>query len=157
MPIDKLSRFFGSLSGWGYMIVFALTVYEVVSRYAFGAPTTWVLETCILIGGLGYLFAGPRTHQERAHIRIETLYVRFGARTRRALDLLADLLALLYGSAMVYAALLIALPAIKRGERTGSAFNSPEPVILKTAIAAAALLFALQALRNLVSRWKSRS
>jgi len=156
MLIDRISRLFGSLSGWGYVIVFALTVYEVVSRFVFRAPTTWVLELCMLVGGLGYLFAGPLTQQERAHIRIETLYVRCGERTRRRLDLLADVLAAVYAAALVYAALLIAIPAIRRGERTGSAFNSPEPVILKTAIAVAALLFALQSLRNLLSRRRSR-
>ncbi len=152
MLMDRITRLFGTLSGWGYVIVFGLTVYEVVCRFAFNAPTTWVLETCILVGGLGYLFAGPLAQQERAHIRIETLYVHVGERMRRALDLLADVLAVLYGGALVYAALLIALPAIRRGEHTGSAFNSPEPVILKSAIAVAALLFALQALRNLFAR-----
>lgn len=156
MPVDRISRLFGSFAGWGYVIVFGLTVFEVVSRFVFGAPTTWVLEICILVGGLGYLFAGPLTHQERGHIRIETLYVRCGERVRRYLDLLADVLTLVYACALVYAALLIALPAIRRGERTGSAFNSPEPVILKTAIAVAAALFALQGLRNLVARWRQR-
>jgi TRAP-type C4-dicarboxylate transport system permease small subunit len=71
-------------------------------------------------------------------------------RVRRALDLFIDLVGLAAVLILLYAAWEPAVRAVSRIERSGSAFNSPEPTLLKVMLVIGAGLYALQLIVNLV-------
>jgi TRAP-type C4-dicarboxylate transport system permease small subunit len=71
-------------------------------------------------------------------------------RVRRVLDLFINLVAIGAVALLLYAAWEPAMRAIGSIQRTGSAFNSPEPTLLKTMLVIGAALYLLQLIVNLV-------
>jgi TRAP-type C4-dicarboxylate transport system permease small subunit len=78
------------------------------------------------------------------------LYLMAPPRVRFALELFMNLVGLAAVLILAYAAWEPAMRAISSIQRTGSAFNSPEPTILKTLLVVGAGLYALQLIANLV-------
>ncbi|MGG5821272.1 TRAP transporter small permease subunit [Falsiroseomonas sp. HW251] len=143
MAIRKLCVGLGELLSYSYAIVFLLTIYEVVMRYAFRAPTQWTLEVALIVAALHYFFSGPQSIAADLHIRISFLADRLPAPARRAADAFGRLIGLVAMSAVLYWAAIQAWTAIERDERAGTILNSPLPVILKLALAVALLLMIL--------------
>lgn len=90
---DRLSRV-GSIVGGALAIVMMLTIgREVIGRYFFNAPTSWVVELDgYLLVALVYL-GGAYILQIDAHIRVDLLYSRLSPRARARADLFAMALA----------------------------------------------------------------
>jgi TRAP-type mannitol/chloroaromatic compound transport system permease small subunit len=103
----------------------------------------------VLCASAWLLSAGYVTLHKR-HIGITVLYVMAPRRVRWWLDLLALVAALGATLFLAWAALEPALSAIRIVERSGSAFNSPQPTILKTMLLFGALIYAVQTVSNLI-------
>lgn len=56
--IDRLALDLGRASGWAFPVIALMMGWEVVSRYAFGAPTVWAHEVAGLIAGIAFIFGG---------------------------------------------------------------------------------------------------
>lgn len=84
---DRLSRAGGVLGG-ALAIVMMLTIgREVIGRYFFNAPTSWVVELDgYLLVALVYL-GGGYILQNDAHIRVDIVYSRLSPRARARADL----------------------------------------------------------------------
>lgn len=63
------------------------SVYEVVSRYAFGSPTIWAYEIGYMAMGASFLLGAAYTLRDDRHVRIDVLALHLSPRTRAALDL----------------------------------------------------------------------
>ncbi|MEM7022917.1 MAG: TRAP transporter small permease [Pseudomonadota bacterium] len=126
-----------------------ITAYEVVMRYLFNAPTSWAFELTILLCAICYLLSGGFVTVQRKHIAITALYDVMPPKIRWWLDLMAMLTGILAMSLLVWAAWRPAVQAISVMERTGSAWNSPSPAIIKPMIAVGAGLIVLQLLVQL--------
>jgi TRAP-type mannitol/chloroaromatic compound transport system permease small subunit len=148
--IDELNRLLGERLCYLYLAAVAITAYEVVLRYVFNAPTSWGFELTILLCAICYLLSGGFVTLQRRHVAITALYDLMPARVRYWLDLVGMLTGFLAMSLLVWAAWGPALKAIRLVERTGSAWNSPSPAIIKPLIALGALLIVLQLLVQLV-------
>ena len=147
--IDRLNRLLGERLCYLYLAATAITAYEVVLRYLFNAPTTWAFELTILLCAICYLVSGGYVTAQRKHIAITALYDLMPARVRWWLDLLAMLTGILAMSLLVWSAWRPGVLALRVMERTGSAWNSPSPAIIKPLIAIGALLIVLQLLAHL--------
>jgi len=145
-PIDRVAKRLGEALAWLFAISVAIVVFEVVARYLFGAPTIWAHESIIALSAIAFIFGGAYAFQRREHIRITALYQLCGARWRRVFDLVAAVIAIFYLGVLVYAGGLLALKAWQSMETSGSAWNQPIPVLLKTCLVLGALLMGLQAL-----------
>ncbi|MBL8363464.1 MAG: TRAP transporter small permease [Rubrivivax sp.] len=77
---------FGFLPG----IVLVVAV-DVVARYFFNRPYQWSQEVASLLLLLVFVAAIPYTNADDGHIRTESLYERYGVRTRAVVDLLSAL------------------------------------------------------------------
>ena len=151
----SLSRFcvrLGEILSYSYAVVFLITIYEVVMRYVFRAPTQWTLEIALIAAALHYFFSGPQAIAANLHIRINFVADRFPPRARRFADALGRLVGLVAMAAVLYWAVLQAWTAIERDERAGTVLNSPLPIILKVALAVALLLMILLLAASFVSR-----
>ncbi|MFC1951837.1 TRAP transporter small permease subunit, partial [Chloroflexota bacterium] len=126
-----------------------VTVYGVVRRYVFNAPTVIELELTTFLCAVTYLLAGGYAQSRDAHVRVDVLYLRWSPRGRAILRLVTipiffgGLCALLWGSADW------TIKAMISGEHTGSYWEPPVwPVRLL--IPLGALLLILQGIVSVV-------
>lgn len=150
MVIDRLNRWLGENLCWLYLVAVLATAYEVVMRYLFNAPTDWAFELTILLCGICYLLAGGWVTQKDAHIAITSLLQLAPPGLKHGLRVFATLVGLIAMAGLAWAAWRPGLRALTIVERTGSAWNSPAPAIIKPLIFVAAVLVFLQLLVNLV-------
>lgn len=142
--VDRLQRVAGRAISYVFLLVAIVIAYEVVSRYIFNAPTIWAHELTATLTAIGFLFGGPYALVLGEHIRITSLYMHFGRRLRWAADLVSAIVTLFYIGGMIYAAWIVAGRALARMETSGSAWNQPTPVVIKTILVVASALIALQ-------------
>jgi TRAP-type mannitol/chloroaromatic compound transport system permease small subunit len=148
--IDHVSEFVGLAAAQLYLMCAVITTYEVVMRYLFNNPTQWAFEVVMVLCASAWMLSVGYVTRHRRHIGITVLYLLAPHRTRWFLDLFANVVGLGAVALLAYAAWEPAVRAISRIERTGSAFNSPEPTILKTVLVVGALLYAVQLTVNLI-------
>lgn len=120
--------------GWGYVVIGGITLYDIVARNVFAAPTTWVLEISVLICGLLFLAGCVAAALSGVYIRME---VSTGILGRLPAWLTAGAGAacgLIFAGAILWGAWRPASAALRVGERSGSILNSYAPTILKVAI-----------------------
>jgi C4-dicarboxylate transporter, DctM subunit len=86
----------GKLGGFLAILNAFLCTYEVLMRYVFNAPTTWVAEVTVYIVfaasflPLGYVLL------EKAHVKVDVITGFLSARTALIMELLTSILALLF-------------------------------------------------------------
>ncbi len=147
--IDHLSRFTGLSVAQFYLFVALVTVYEVVARYVFHAPTQWAFEVVMVLCATAWMLSAGYVTLEKRHIGITVLYLAASEGTRWWLDVFAMVVGVIALFFLVDDSLVRALESIDLVERAGSAFNSPQPMILKSVLCLGALLYMTQLLVNL--------
>lgn len=150
--IDRLSILVGQKVSHLYILAVAITAYEVLMRYAFRAPTTWVHDATVALSAIAFVLAGPYVQQAGSHIRISSLYERVGAGPRRWIDAVNLAIALLYLVLLGYGATVRAAQSVPILETTGTASDLPTPAILKSVLALGIVLMAVQVLVQLGAR-----
>lgn len=150
--IDRLSRRTGEVLSFVFLISVGVMGWEVAARYIFGAPTIWAHETTICLTAIGFVFGGVYTLQRREHIRITSLYDLAPSWLRKTLDLICSIIILFYLVALIYGAWIVAERSWMVMETSGSAWNQPIPVVLKTTLVLGLVLMALQALTHFLQQ-----
>ncbi|MCC7547820.1 MAG: TRAP transporter small permease subunit [Burkholderiales bacterium] len=148
---DRFVERFGEAASYLFIAVVAISAYEVVMRYAVGAPTIWVHELAVALAATCFVIGGPLVHQRRQHVTISFVYDRMGPRTQRVASVLGSLLTLAFCLLLTYASARQALIALRAGETTGTAINWPIPAYLKTLFAIAAAVMVVQSAAHLVT------
>lgn len=145
--------FVGEWAGTLVIIAVLATVWEIVARYVFNAPTMWAHVTTTSLTGVTYLVAGAYVLQRGEFIRMTVLVERAGPKMRQRLNLLADITAVYWGAILVYGASLQAEKSIFRfrggewrPETTGGAWDVPIPALIRLLFALGVALFLMQAL-----------
>ncbi len=152
--IDHLSQFLGQASAQLYLMCALITTYEVVMRYIFHAPTQWAFEVVMVLCASAWMLSVGYVTRHRRHIGITVLYLMAPPRVRWALDLFINIVALGVVLILLYAVWEPAVRSVERIQRSGSAFNSPEPTMLKVMLVIGAGLYALQLIANLVKHFR---
>lgn len=155
--LDRIALWLGRTAAWAFAAIVAIMVYEVVARYAFGAPTIWAHEVSVLLAGFAFVFGGAYCMAEGTHMRI-TVLVETRPRLARVSEWLGLLAGAVYLAGLAFAAWRMAERAIWRfsisgawdPERSGSTLNAPLPAYLKAILFAGALLFLLLVLRRMI-------
>lgn len=147
--IGRVNTLLGESLAWLYLVAVAATAYEVVMRYLLNAPTAWAFELTILLCAVCYLLAGGYVTKLEGHIAITSAYDLAPPGVRRWLRVFGHAVGILAMAGLIYAAWKPAVRAVTIVERTGSAWDSPSPAIIKPLILLAAALVLLQLLANL--------
>jgi TRAP-type mannitol/chloroaromatic compound transport system permease small subunit len=84
--IERITGSAGLLIAWVVFPLILASVYEVAARYVFNAPTIWAFELGYMAMGVHALMGAAFALRERAHIRIDILYINFSDRTKALLD-----------------------------------------------------------------------
>ncbi|HZP88258.1 MAG TPA: TRAP transporter small permease subunit [Burkholderiales bacterium] len=143
--IDRI----GAAVSYLFIVIVAITAYEVVMRYVLNAPTIWVHELAVALAATCFVIGGPFVHQHQQHITISFVYDRLSARAQRWARMISSLLTLVFCVFLSYAAYQQAALALASGETSGTALNWPIPAYLKTLFLIAAIVMTLQSLVHL--------
>jgi len=85
--IQGISRFSGETTAWLVVPLIFATVYDVVARYAFDAPTQWAYEIGYMVMGTHALLGMAYTLRESGHIRIDAFAQTFSQRSKALIDM----------------------------------------------------------------------
>ena len=58
-PLDRWVRRGGRYAAWLVFIAMAISVFEVIMRYGFDSPTSWVHESVVMLVALTFAIGGP--------------------------------------------------------------------------------------------------
>lgn len=155
-PVDHASHFSGLAVSQLYLLCAAVTLYEVVMRYVFNAPTQWAFEVVMVLCATAWMISAGFVTLKQRHIGVTVFYLMAGPRARWRLDTLAMSVGVVALFLLIADALTRALESIDVVERAGSAFNSPQPMLLKTVLVVGATLYLAQLLINLYRHFESR-
>jgi TRAP-type mannitol/chloroaromatic compound transport system permease small subunit len=145
--VGKINLAMGRLVAPLTLIITIFVLWEILVRYLFNAPTTWSNEVnqyllCALVMiGAGY------TLKNRAHTRVDIIYIKMSDARRNWVEILSGLIVLLFCSPIIYFGTKIAYEAYEVGETSVSAAQ----LVLwpsQAMVPLGAFLLALQALAN---------
>lgn len=142
--IDHVSHFCGVASAVMFLVAAVTTLWEVFSRYLLNAPTQWAFEiTMVLIAGCWMLSSGYITLRQK-HIAITVISHAVSKKNQWRLAVFGHIVGIIALFLLLTNALVEAGEAIHRVERTGSAFNSPMPMLLKSFLVIGCALYLAQ-------------
>lgn len=147
---------------WVIFLAFLISVYEVISRYVFDAPTFWAHESTTFLIALIFLVGGPIALARDKHIRVRMIYDAVSPRGRRVLDIVNSIIALMFFVGMSYAAWTMMWKGTHtptgdfRLEGTGTAWNPPTPALLKIVILICVVLMGVQTVMHLIQAVRGR-
>ena len=90
--IDFISVWTGKLAAFLVLFLIVAVVYEVISRYAFNAPTIWSFEIQRMLGGSLFVLGLAWVLIQKGHIRVDLFYQRLSPRGQAILDVVLTLL-----------------------------------------------------------------
>lgn len=123
---ERLVAFIGVTAALLLVPLVLATTWEVVSRYAFDAPTVWAYEVGYTLTGSHFLLALAYTLRQNEHIRIDVLSSHLPARTRQVIDTVTYALVLPILIWLVVTLWRYMAEGYLRGETSGqSALNLP--------------------------------
>ena len=148
-PVDHVSHLMGIGVSAFYFVAAAATLYEVFSRYVLNAPTFWAFEIVMMLCASAWMLSAGYITLKQRHIGITVFHVMANERQRWRLDLFAMIVGIFALYMLLSDASIRAYDSIARVEKSGSAFNSPLPMVLKTVMVVGAFLYLAQLLTNL--------
>ena len=161
--IDRMSLGLGEKLSYVFLISVIITCYEVVMRYVFNAPTTWVHDGATALSATGFLMAGCYCLQARRHIAITVIYDAVPQKVRNVLALTNALLIVVFLGLLTWAAMKVAMPAVAWQawdcrvqfcglETSAHAWDVPIPAYLKSVLFLASVAMLVQ---SLIQFWQA--
>ncbi|SMX50442.1 TRAP transporter large permease subunit [Maliponia aquimaris] len=155
-PVDHVSHIVGIGVATFYMVAALATLYEVFSRYLLNAPTFWAFETVMTLCAAAWMLSSGYITMKQRHIAITVIHSLCSRTQRWWLDLFAILVGIVALFMLLSDASIRAYDSILRVEKSGSAFNSPLPMMMKTLMVTGAFLYLAQLTVNLHRHVNSR-
>lgn len=149
--LERVSLGSGVIAALLIVPLVVATCIEVVSRYVFGAPTTWSYEIGYMGMGAHFLLGGAYTLKARGHIRIDLLYAFYPERVKAAFDFLGyACLTLPLCVWLVFGFWEYTVEAYQWGETTGASAWNPRVWPFRVIMMTAFLLLAVQLVAELL-------
>jgi TRAP-type mannitol/chloroaromatic compound transport system permease small subunit len=90
--IDKFTDTTGTWVAWLNVPLVAAVAYEVIARYAFGAPTIWSFDVTYMLYGTIFMLGAAYALHKGAHIRTDFFFEKWSIRTKGIIDSTAYIL-----------------------------------------------------------------
>jgi TRAP-type C4-dicarboxylate transport system permease small subunit len=113
------------IAGLVIIAMMLTTVYDVVMRYVFAAPTEWALILNSIAVLAATFLAVPHLLATNGHIDMDLVYRRFGPTGRAVADTVTGLAALSFGACMAWLGYRAAISAYVSGLLTSGNFAVP--------------------------------
>ncbi len=85
--IESFNRAIGEVAAWLALVTVSVCAAVAILRYGYGLGRIWLQELYVVAFGASFMLMAPRAYAEDAHIRIDVLSHRWGARTRAGVEL----------------------------------------------------------------------
>jgi len=154
--LDAAIEWCGRGLAWLVFIAMAISVLEVISRYVFDSPTSWVHETTVFMIAIIFALGGPAAMARDKHIRVRLIYDAVSPRARRWLDVFNGVITLGCAGGMSYAAYVLFWRASHSPlgewqlERSGTSWNPPFPALTKGIILVALVIMTVQTVLHII-------
>lgn len=162
-PLDAAVEWIGKGFSWLVFVSMLISVGEVVSRYVFDSPTSWVHETTVFLIAVMFCLGGPVALARNKHIRVRVLYDTVRPSLRRWFDVVNGVIALAFCSGMSYAAYTLFYRSSHTPmgewtlERSGTSWNPPFPTLTKGIIMVALMVMTVQTVLHLIQALRAVS
>ncbi len=93
--IDRISVICGAGAALAALGLIGVTMFEVISRYVFHAPTVWAFDVAYMLNGAAFILACALALKRNQHVAIDILSQVFSSRLRRMIEVAAFALLLL--------------------------------------------------------------
>jgi C4-dicarboxylate transporter DctM subunit len=123
--LDKLNMLGGALSGIFILVMGLIVTYEVIMRYIFRSPTTWVLEISIYLSLASVFLAGGNAMRLKKHIQVDAVTSRLSSRDQSLFQLICLTLSLIYCAVFTWKGAEIAIRSYLTGEVSQTVLNTP--------------------------------
>lgn len=143
LSIDKLNEWVAKIVSWVVILIILATVYEIIMRYVFNAPTKWVFEFNYLVHGPYFLLLGAYTFAQDAHVNVDILQNKLSPRSKAMLNLLTMTFFFIFVGVMLVFGWRFAMNSLSFRETLSSAW-APPVYPVKLVIPVAAFLLMLQ-------------
>jgi len=120
-----------------FAVVVAISFYEVVMRYVFDAPTSWVHETTTFLISLSLIYGGVYCYSADRHIAMTFIVDFLGPKTKWCIQFVVNNLMMIFITMLLYGSYLSAGDAFFRPngkfhmQTSGSAIDTPFPALSK--------------------------
>lgn len=129
-----------------FAVVVAISFFEVVMRYLFNSPTSWVHETTTFLVSISLIYGGVYCYASDRHIAMTFVVDSFSPRVRWFAGLLVHACTSVFVTLLLYGSYLSAWDAFFRPngrfhmQTSGSAIDTPFPAINKGAFFASCIV-----------------
>lgn len=145
LAVDHVSTFTGQMAGWLIVVLTFAVSYEVLSRYAFGRPTSWAFDVSYILYGTLFMLAGPYALARNGHVRGDFLYRQWSPVAQARWDLVLYFLFFFPGIlALIYAGYGFAKFSWMIGEHSSNSPNGPPLYHFKTLIPVVGVMMTIQ-------------
>ena len=107
------------------LVIMAIVSFEVISRYAFNAPTSWAWLVNKQLFGVFVLIGGSYALIHKSHIQIEMLYEHFPKTMKVFVRWLTLAAALCFLGGLLWKSAVMGMAALKVGEKATGVFKLP--------------------------------
>jgi TRAP-type mannitol/chloroaromatic compound transport system permease small subunit len=157
--IDKFTEYTAYVFCLLNIPLIGANTFEVISRYGFGLPTEWALDTTTQSFGAMFMLGAAYALSQNAHVRTDMLWEKFSDRTKGLIDLGGYLLFFLPTMVvLVYISLDDFLYSMDINERSNTTAWQPIIWPLRGVIPLACSLLFIQGISELLkSLWAART
>lgn len=99
--VGKVNAMTGEFAAYWTVVAVFVFYYEVIARYIFNSPTIWAHESMFLMFGMQYLLAGGFCLREKAHVRVDVVYMHLSPRAKAVADLLTSVFFFIFAAALL--------------------------------------------------------
>jgi TRAP-type mannitol/chloroaromatic compound transport system permease small subunit len=85
-PIGLLSEFAGGVATAAALLLIIVTLYEVIARYVFRAPTLWGYDVGYMLNGAAFVLACGLALKKNQHVSVDILSQLFSPRLKRIIE-----------------------------------------------------------------------
>jgi len=123
--VDKVNTRLGYILAFSTVVMLFIVLYEVISRYIFNHPTTWAWRVNSMIFSGALILGGGYVLLIKAHVKLDVLYERVNARTKRIFDLVTFPVFLVFMAVVIWQGWRMAASSVAIREHPLGFFQPP--------------------------------
>ncbi len=150
--VDAVSRGCGVVAAVLVVLLIVLMMYDVVMRYAFGAPTLWAYDVNTFLMGAAFILSVGYALSHDAHVRVDLLHSAGRPRLKALVDLAGFALLLPIAAWIASGLWHYWLDAFLSGETSGSSAWNPVIWPFRLVLFLGFVAFTLQILAEMIKR-----
>ncbi len=149
--IESLNEYVGRTVSWLAILLVAMVVYDVFTRYFLQSSMVWVQELEWHLFALMFLLGAAYTYKHDKHVRVDVLYTRFTPKQKAWVNFAGNIFFLLpFSFLIMWSSWDFVLNSFMIGETSPDPGGLPARYILKAAIPIGFLLLLLQGVAVLI-------